>query len=148
VAVGRLAVALGFKQISLSSQVMPMVKLVARGDTTMVDAYLNPHIQRYLNSFRQGFSDGLKTTSLLFMQSDGGLVRADNFTGSRAILSERRVYSPYGLEGGQPGKRDQNLFIRKDGRSVYMGSKNEIKAEVGDRFRILTPGGGGFGKKT
>ena len=86
-AVGRLAAELGFTQISLSSQVMPMVKLVARGDTTMVDAYLNPHIQNYLNSFRQGFSDGLKTTGLLFMQSDGGLARADNFTGSRAILS-------------------------------------------------------------
>ena len=85
--VGRLAAELGFSQVSLSSQVMPMVKLVARGDTTMVDAYLNPHIQNYLKSFRQGFSDGLKKTSLLFMQSDGGLAQADDFTGSRAILS-------------------------------------------------------------
>lgn len=86
-AVGRLAAELGFAQISLSSQVMPMVKLVPRGDTTMVDAYLNPHIQKYLSSFRQGFSGELDKTSLLFMQSDGGLARADNFTGSRAILS-------------------------------------------------------------
>jgi 5-oxoprolinase (ATP-hydrolysing) len=86
-AIGRLAKAIGFTQISLSSQVMPRVKLVPRGDTTMVDAYLNPHIQAYLSSFRQGFSDGLDDTSLLFMQSDGGLARADSFTGSRAILS-------------------------------------------------------------
>ena len=86
-AIGRLAEAMGFTQISLSSQVMPRVKLVPRGDTTMVDAYLNPHIQSYLSSFRQGFSDALKDTSLLFMQSDGGLARADGFTGSRAILS-------------------------------------------------------------
>jgi 5-oxoprolinase (ATP-hydrolysing) len=86
-AVGRLAKEMGFTQISLSSQVMPMVKLVARGDTTMTDAYLNPHIQNYLNSFRDGFADGLKDTGLLFMQSDGGLARADDFTGSRAILS-------------------------------------------------------------
>ena len=86
-AIGRLAEAMGFTQISLSSQVMPRVKLVPRGDTTMVDAYLNPHIQAYLSSFRQGFSDALKDTSLLFMQSDGGLARADGFTGSRAILS-------------------------------------------------------------
>ncbi len=85
--VGKLATQLGFTQISLSSQVMPMVKLVARGDTTMVDAYLNPHIQNYLKNFREGFSDNLQATSLLFMQSDGGLTNADHFTGSRAILS-------------------------------------------------------------
>ena len=86
-AVGQLAREMGFSQISLSSQVMPMVKLVARGDTTMTDAYLNPHIQTYLNSFRKGFACGLDKTGLLFMQSDGGLARADDFTGSRAILS-------------------------------------------------------------
>ncbi len=86
-AIGRLAEEIGFTQISMSSRVMPRVKLVPRGDTTMVDAYLNPHIQTYLNSFRQGFSDGLDQTGLLFMQSDGGLARADGFTGSRAILS-------------------------------------------------------------
>ena len=86
-AVGRLAREMGFTQISLSSRVMPMVKLVARGDTTMTDAYLNPHIKSYLNSFRDGFAGSLKDTDLLFMQSDGGLARADDFTGSRAILS-------------------------------------------------------------
>lgn len=86
-AAGELARELGFTQVSLSSEVMPMIKLVARGDTTMVDAYLTPHIRNYLDSFRQGFSDGLKHTGLLFMQSDGGLARADDFTGSRAILS-------------------------------------------------------------
>jgi 5-oxoprolinase (ATP-hydrolysing) len=64
-----------------------------------------------------------------------------------AILSERRVFEPYGLAGGSPGERGQNLFIRKDGRSLSMGSKNEIRAEPGDRFRILTPGGGGYGKR-
>ncbi|BBO90319.1 hydantoinase B/oxoprolinase family protein [Desulfosarcina ovata] len=86
-AVGRLAREMGFAQISLSSQVMPMVKLVARGDTTMTDAYLNPHIRSYLDSFREGFEGGLSDADLLFMQSDGGLARADDFTGSRAILS-------------------------------------------------------------
>ncbi len=86
-AIGRLAAEIGFTQISLSSSVMPRVKLVPRGDTTMVDAYLNPHIQTYLGSFKEGFSDDLSKTSLLFMQSDGGLARAGGFTGSRAILS-------------------------------------------------------------
>ena len=85
--IGRLAQEIGFTQISLSSKVMPRVKLVARGDTTMVDAYLNPHIRTYLDSFKHGFKDGLAHTGLLFMQSDGGLAGADGFTGSRAILS-------------------------------------------------------------
>lgn len=86
-AIFRLAKEMGFTQISLSSTVMPRVKLVARGDTTTVDAYLNPYIRAYLESFRKGFKDNLKNTRLLFMQSDGGLAPADEFTGSRAILS-------------------------------------------------------------
>ncbi|RWX50019.1 Hydantoinase/oxoprolinase, partial [Candidatus Electrothrix marina] len=86
-AVGELARKLGFTQVSLSSQVMPAVRLVSRGDTTMVDAYLTPHIRTYLDSFRSGFAGGLADDKLLFMQSDGGLARADNFTGSRAVLS-------------------------------------------------------------
>ncbi len=84
---GAMAREMGFSQVSLSSRVMPMVKLVPRGDTAMVDAYLTPHIRQYLDSFRQGFSGRLRDTGLLFMQSDGGLARADDFTGSRAILS-------------------------------------------------------------
>ena len=85
--VGRLALKLGFTQVSLSSRVMPMIKLVPRGDTTLVDSYLTPHIQSYIESFKKGFIGGLKDTRLLFMQSDGGLTRADDFSGSRAILS-------------------------------------------------------------
>ena len=63
-----------------------------------------------------------------------------------AILSERRVYSPYGLEGGEPGQRGENLFIHKGGRRMNLGAKNEIQAQPGDRIRIQTPGGGGFGR--
>ncbi len=85
--VAKLARKLGFQQISLSSEVMPAVRLVPRGDTTLVDAYLTPHIRAYLDSFRSGFAGGLPDDKLLFMQSDGGLAPADNFTGSRAVLS-------------------------------------------------------------
>jgi len=85
--VGEIARELGFNQISLSHEVMPMVKMVARGDTTTVDAYLTPHIRNYLESFRSGFSDKLEKTKLLFMQSDGGLTNLANFKGSNAILS-------------------------------------------------------------
>jgi len=85
--IGKIADEIGFEQISLSHEVMPMVKMVARGDTTTVDAYLTPHIRNYLESFRSGFSDNLEKSQLLFMQSDGGLTDSGNFKGSNAILS-------------------------------------------------------------
>ncbi len=85
--IGVIAREIGFEQISLSHEVMPMVKMVARGDTTTVDAYLTPHIRNYLQSFRSGFSDNLEKTQLLFMQSDGGLTDSEKFKGSNAILS-------------------------------------------------------------
>ncbi|MBC8219501.1 MAG: 5-oxoprolinase, partial [Proteobacteria bacterium] len=85
--IGVIAREIGFEQISLSHEVMPMVKMVARGDTTTVDAYLTPHIRNYLQSFRSGFSDNLENSQLLFMQSDGGLTDSGKFKGSNAILS-------------------------------------------------------------
>jgi len=85
--IGAIAQEVGFTQISLSHQVMPMIKIVSRGDTTTIDAYLTPHIQQYLEGFRSGFVNQLKDTSLLFMQSDGGLVSADRFKGCNAVLS-------------------------------------------------------------
>ena len=79
------AVELGFQNISLSSEVIPRARLVDRGHTTCLEAYLNPHIQNYLEGFRAGFAD--QEPDLFVMQSDGGLVDADSFTGSRAIFS-------------------------------------------------------------
>jgi 5-oxoprolinase (ATP-hydrolysing) len=77
-----------------------------------------------------------------------GLVREVEFLEplNTAILSERRVHQPYGLNGGESGKSGMNLFIRKDGTKVHLGGKNEIRAEPGERIRIETPGGGGYGK--
>ena len=130
-AIGRLARQLGFTQVSLSSQVIPRVKLVARGDTTMVDAYLNPHIRRYLESFRQGFSDHLKDCGLLFMQSDGGLARADGFTGSRAILS--------GPAGGVVGYA-MTTYSRESGRPVIgfdMGGTSTDVSRFGGDYELV-----------
>ena len=78
-----------------------------------------------------------------------GLVREIEFLEplNTAILSERRVHKPYGLNGGEPGRCGRNLFIRNDGSMLHLGGKNEIRAEPGDRIRIETPGGGGYGKK-
>lgn len=83
--IGALAEELGFSHVSLSSQVMPRIKMVDRGQTCCVDAYLTPGIQDYLEGFRSRFKGG--EPELFFMQSDGGLVRADSFKGSQAILS-------------------------------------------------------------
>jgi len=82
-----IAVKLGFKHITLSSEIMPMIKIVQRGYTACVDAYLTPHIHRYIHGFASGFKLGLNKLNILFMQSDGGLSSASNFTGCRAILS-------------------------------------------------------------
>ena len=84
---GALCREIGFAQVSLSSEVMPMVKAVPRGLTSCADAYLTPSIQRYLTTFKVGFDEGLKELELLFMQSDGGLVSVERFNGFRAILS-------------------------------------------------------------
>nr|MBC8219579.1 hydantoinase B/oxoprolinase family protein [Pseudomonadota bacterium] len=77
-----------------------------------------------------------------------GLVREVEFLEplNAAILSERRVHRPYGLNGGESGKSGRNLFFRKDGTTLFLGGKNEIHAEAGERIRIETPGGGGYGK--
>ena len=52
---GKLAQEMGFSHVSLSSEVVPMVKVVPRGFTTAADAYLTPVIPRYVKSFRSGF---------------------------------------------------------------------------------------------
>ncbi|KAJ1971158.1 hypothetical protein H4R35_005432 [Dimargaris xerosporica] len=86
--VGEIARGLGFTQITLSHQVMPMIKAVPRGNSACADAYLTPGIQRYIQGFVHGFDERLlQTTSVQFMQSDGGLAPIDKFSGLRAILS-------------------------------------------------------------
>ncbi|XP_063542483.1 5-oxoprolinase [Cydia strobilella] len=85
--IGKIAEEIGFPLVSLSHAVTAMVRLAPRGYTAAADAYLTPHIQRYLRGFARGFKDELKGTNVLFMQSDGGLTPMDLFNGSRAILS-------------------------------------------------------------
>lgn len=85
--IGKIAKELGFKHITLSHEAMPMMRLVNRGYTACAEAYLTPHVERYLASFKAGFKDELKDVDVLFMQSDGGLTNMDNFRGARAILS-------------------------------------------------------------
>src|SRR2546426_4136644 len=81
--VAELAKAAGFTQISVSHRVSPLMKLVGRGDTTVVDAYLSPILGRYVSQVASEL-DGVR---LFFMQSNGGLTDARRFQGKDAILS-------------------------------------------------------------
>lgn len=82
-AVGELAARIGFPQISLSSEVSPLMKLVPRGDTTVVDAYLSPVLRHYVRQV----AGQLHGVRLMFMQSNGGLAEAGQFRGKDAVLS-------------------------------------------------------------
>ena len=73
----------GFAQVSTSHAVSPLMKLVPRGDTTVVDAYLSPILRRYVDQV----AAELGGTRLYFMQSNGGLAEASSFQGKDAILS-------------------------------------------------------------
>ena len=75
-----------FNQISVSHKVSPLIKLVGRGDTTVVDAYLSPILRRYVNQVSEELKD-TKSTQLMFMQSNGGLTDANLFQGKDALLS-------------------------------------------------------------
>ncbi|AFY30734.1 hydantoinase/oxoprolinase family protein [Calothrix sp. PCC 7507] len=81
--IAKIAQEIGFTQISISHQVSPLMKLVSRGDTTVVDAYLTPILRRYVNQV----ASQLPGVKLMFMKSDGGLVAAENFQGKDSILS-------------------------------------------------------------
>ena len=83
VRVAAIARAIGFSQISVSHEVAALIKLIPRGDTTVVDAYLSPVLRRYVEQVGGALGD----TPLLFMQSNGGLVAARDFRGKDAILS-------------------------------------------------------------
>ncbi|MDB5854559.1 MAG: 5-oxoprolinase [Herminiimonas sp.] len=82
-AVAAMASEIGFTQVSVSNRVSPMMKLVSRGDTTVVDAYLSPILRRYVDQV----ASQMEGVRLLFMQSNGGLTDAHRFQGKDSILS-------------------------------------------------------------
>ncbi|MCA9097332.1 MAG: hydantoinase B/oxoprolinase family protein, partial [Planctomycetaceae bacterium] len=81
--VERIAREVGFDEISVSSRLAPLIKLVSRGDTTVVDAYLNPVLRSYVRGIRRSVGD----SSLKLMTSAGGLIDAEHFVGKDSILS-------------------------------------------------------------
>lgn len=86
--VAEIARKIGFTQISVSHEVSPLMKLVSRGDTTVVDAYLSPILRRYVDRVASQLNGGEKNQiKLMFMQSNGGLADARQFQGKDSILS-------------------------------------------------------------
>ena len=99
---------IGFTQISVSHQISPLMKIIPRGDTTVVDAYLSPILRRYVNQIRTKLGTSQSNLSqLMFMQSNGGLTDANHFQGKDAILS--------GPAGGVVGmvKTGENIGLNK-----------------------------------
>ncbi|TPX13720.1 uncharacterized protein E0L32_005923 [Thyridium curvatum] len=86
--IAEIAAEMGFQHISKSSAVGTMIKMISRGSSASADAYLTPEITRYISGFAKGFEGGsLDGVSCEFMQSDGGLVKHDSFSGLKGILS-------------------------------------------------------------
>ncbi|MFG2131478.1 hydantoinase B/oxoprolinase family protein [Streptomyces sp. NPDC048751] len=127
-AVGALAARIGFPQISLSSEVSPLMKLVPRGDTAVVDAYLSPVLRRYV----QHVADELEGVRLMFMQSNGGLAAAGQFRGKDAILS-----GPAGGIVGMARMSQLAGFDRVIGFDMG-GTSTDVSHFAGEYERVFT----------
>ncbi|MEU8794006.1 hydantoinase B/oxoprolinase family protein [Streptomyces sp. NPDC048643] len=127
-AVGALAARIGFPQISLSSEVSPLMKLVPRGDTAVVDAYLSPVLRRYV----QHVADELRDVRLMFMQSNGGLTEAGQFRGKDAILS-----GPAGGIVGMARMSQLAGFDRVIGFDMG-GTSTDVSHFAGEYERVFT----------
>ena len=86
-AVAKIARAIGFEQVSVSHEVSPLIKLVGRGDTAVIDAYLSPVLGRYIGQVCDELDVERTGARVMFMMSSGGLTAADMFQGKDAILS-------------------------------------------------------------
>ncbi|TGA99711.1 hydantoinase B/oxoprolinase family protein [Streptomyces sp. MZ04] len=127
-AIGELAARIGFPQVSLSSEVSPLMKLVPRGDTAVVDAYLSPVLHRYV----QHVADELQGVRLMFMQSNGGLTEAGTFRGKDAILS-----GPAGGIVGMARMSRRAGFDRVIGFDMG-GTSTDVSHYAGEYERVFT----------
>ena len=119
----------GFTQVSVSHRVSPLMKLVGRGDTTVVDAYLSPILRRYVDQV----ATEMPGVKIFFMQSSGGLTDAHAFQGKDAILS--------GPAGGIVGMVRTAELARAD-----IGSARLTPSPAGGGARLTpSPAGGGLG---
>ncbi|MFK7768011.1 MAG: hydantoinase B/oxoprolinase family protein [Mariniblastus sp.] len=138
--IGEVARKIGFKDVRLSSDVAPLIKILARGETTVLDAYLNPVLGDYLDQIQSGLSSN---SQLRLMTSAGGLVRREKFSGKDSVLS-----GPAGGIVGAARVAEQAGFKRvltfdMGGTSSDVGRYDgEIELEFETRkadVRIMTP---------
>ncbi|MDN3295745.1 hydantoinase B/oxoprolinase family protein [Streptomyces ficellus] len=125
--VAEAARAAGFTQVSCSHEVSPLIKLVARGDTTVVDAYLSPILRRYVDEV----AAELAGVRLMFMQSNGGLREAAHFRGKDAVLS-----GPAGGVVGMARTSEQAGFGRVIGFDMG-GTSTDVSHYAGEFEREL-----------
>ncbi|MGW1887268.1 hydantoinase B/oxoprolinase family protein [Streptomyces sp. NPDC001970] len=118
---------LGFTQVSCSHEVSPLIKLVPRGDTTVVDAYLSPILRRYVDEV----AEELRSIRLMFMQSNGGLREAAHFRGKDAVLS-----GPAGGVVGMARTSEQAGFDRVIGFDMG-GTSTDVSHYAGEFEREL-----------
>ncbi|MER7000052.1 hydantoinase B/oxoprolinase family protein [Streptomyces sp. NPDC000410] len=126
-AVAEAARDLGFTQVSCSHEVSPLIKLVPRGDTTVVDAYLSPILRRYVDDV----AEELRSIRLMFMQSNGGLREAAHFRGKDAVLS-----GPAGGVVGMARTSEQAGFGRVIGFDMG-GTSTDVSHYAGEFEREL-----------
>jgi 5-oxoprolinase (ATP-hydrolysing) len=126
-AVADAARAVGFTQVSCSHEVSPLIKLVPRGDTTVVDAYLSPILRRYVEEI----AAELRGIRLMFMQSNGGLREAAHFRGKDAVLS-----GPAGGVVGMVRTSEQAGFDRVIGFDMG-GTSTDVSHYAGEFERDL-----------
>jgi len=128
-ALGAIAREVGFSQVSVSHEVSPLMKLVPRGDTTVVDAYLSPILRRYVDRVDAQLRPDGTGPLLMFMQSNGGLTDATHFHGKDALLS--------GPAGGVVGMVETGLaagFDRQIGFDMG-GTSTDVSHYAGDLER-------------
>lgn len=132
VSVEKLALNMGFRHVSLSSALTPMVRAVPRGLTASVDAYLTPVIKDYLSGFVSKFDEGLGKVNVLFMQSDGGLAPESRFSGHKAVLS--------GPAGGVVGYSQTLFGIETDKPLIGFdmgGTSTDVSRYAGSYEQVL-----------
>ena len=83
------------------------------------------------------------------MQGGDGIIREIELLSpaTASFMTDRRKFSPWGLEDGSPGKRGKNSILKKNGKIINCRGKQRLDLDEGDIIRLETPGGGGWGKK-
>ncbi|CUM66590.1 uncharacterized protein PRCAT00004259001 [Priceomyces carsonii] len=137
--IGEIAKEIGIKNISLSHEILPMIKVVNRGHSTCIDAYLTPIIKDYISSLLAGFEKNFEeNTRIEFMMSDGGLCHYQKFTGLKSLLS--------GPAGGVVGQALTSFDIKDGTHTVGFdmgGTSTDVSRYAGEYqhvFETITAG--------